>query len=412
MRRSGVHLTSEPQEKCARCGSCTVVCPVYHVTGRESLTARGKLHLLGTDLAPSPSANFQDLFAQCLLCGACEATCPRQLSIRDSVVAARMHFSRFYGQHGLQKSFVRMALARPSLLQGLIAAGTSLKKLSLLPEDSGLRLKLGLLGERKGAPVYKQAAGDLQKEAKGEGTSYFVGCLARYVQPAIGGAAAQLFEAVDGCPVNNPETQACCGLAAWSSGRKEEARSLARKNITAFQDSTGPVVASCGSCSSFLATYPTLFEDDPKWHDKAVAFSERVTEFSTFLTSQQVERHLERAESMQVYYHQPCHLRHVPPEKDGFQELIDRLGGIDQVNSVDEGGCCGQGGLFYVGYPELSDNIFAKLYSTLGASRAAVVLTTCSGCLMQWQIGLKCRKSDVQAVHLAEFLAGFLGFDS
>ena len=41
---------------------------MFRITGREPVTARGKLHLLSTPLAEEPSGHFQDVFAQCLLC--------------------------------------------------------------------------------------------------------------------------------------------------------------------------------------------------------------------------------------------------------------------------------------------------------------------------------------------------------
>ncbi len=38
--------TVQAPASCAKCGACVPVCPLYKLAGRESLTARGKLHLL------------------------------------------------------------------------------------------------------------------------------------------------------------------------------------------------------------------------------------------------------------------------------------------------------------------------------------------------------------------------------
>ena len=396
------------KEQCARCGSCTVVCPVYTVTGRESLTARGKLHLLGTDLADILSGNYQDLFSQCLLCGACENVCPRHLPIRDCIVEARARFSLFYGQHGLQKSVVRMTLARPGLLEGLVKAGISLKNLSILPEDSGLRLKLGLLENTRKADVSSPPADEQEAAAARENVTYFTGCLARFLQPSIARATLQLYRKTSGRRFDIPDAQACCGLAAWSSGKKEEARALARKNIAAFQDTSGPIVTSCASCSSFLTFYPDLFENEPEWREKAALFSKRIREFASFFLEEKVDCQLGPAPSLRLYYHEPCHLRFAKEKRDAPRKLIDQIGKIRRVDREDKAGCCGQGGLFHVGYPELSGKIFSRVYRLLLEVDAEIVVTTCSGCLMQWQVGLAERKSDVPAVHLAVFLAGCL----
>ena len=125
-----------------------MVCPVFRVDGREVLTARGKMHLLTTALAEQPSAVFEDRFSRCLLCGACEQVCPRQLPITALISQARSTFSRFYGPNGLTKAAACAALTHPALFEGLVKAGISLQRLQALPVQSGLRLKLNLLEQR------------------------------------------------------------------------------------------------------------------------------------------------------------------------------------------------------------------------------------------------------------------------
>ncbi len=394
-------MNSQKNQQCARCGSCTVVCPVYEVTGRESLTARGKLHLLSTDLAGDPSANFQDLFARCLLCGACEQVCPRDLPIREMVVEARSHFSSFYGRHALQRTAARLALSRPGLLEGLVRAGVGLKTLALLPQESGLRLKLGLL-ERRGkepeTPAGKPAGTDES------GDVYFTGCLARHLQPSVARATRQLHSRLTGAALSLPETPVCCGLAAWSSGRVEEARSLAKKNIDAFAGGSGAILTSCASCSSHLAAYPDLFADDPEWHGKALSFSSRVGEFSGFFLDRLEDVRLEAESSVRLHYHEPCHLRCDPANRDASHQLLDKVRHVTRTYARENPRCCGQGGLFHLGYPDLSEKIFARLHDVAQEAQPDLVVTTCSGCLMQWQAGLALRNSPVQAVHLAVFL--------
>ena len=405
-------MSEKRQGECARCGSCTVVCPVYTITGRESLTARGKIHLLGTDLAGTPSDTYQDLFSQCLLCGACEAICPCQLPIRDHVVEARSGFSLFYGRHGFEKTVARITLAKPGLLEGLVKAGISLKKLSILPENSGLRLKLGLLESEQYDRDSVTVPDEQKPDTAGEKASYFTGCLARYLQPSIARTTQQLYGKTSGKRLDVPDTQVCCGLAAWASGSVEETRALARKNISAFQDTSGPIITSCASCSSFLMSYPDLFEKDPEWFDKSTLFAQRIKEFASFFLDEQIERHLDQVPNLRLYYHEPCHLRFAEEKKDGPRELIDRLVKIRRVGDEDTEGCCGQGGLFHVGYPELANKIFLEVYRALQSSEAEIVVTTCSGCLMQWQAGLAGLKSDVPAVHLAIFLAECLDIEA
>ena len=388
-----------PAEKCARCGSCTVVCPVFRVDGRESMTARGKMHLVLSPLADHASKTFENLFSQCLLCGACEQVCPRHLPIVDIVSEARSRFSAFYGQAGLQKAAARNVLSRPALLDALVRAGLRLKNFHALPRNSGLRFKLGLLEDRSAiasAPCPEsEQAGDV---------FYFTGCLARYLQPSVMAATRQLLSRCHFfCEI--PEQQQCCGLAAWSAGKREEARQLARKNIESFTGSSKPILTSCASCSSHLSSYPALFEQDDPWHERAVAFAERVQEFTQFFNARLAES-TEDKRQKKVYYHDPCHLKFTPEGKKNPRELLRRQG-IQVVEPDQGGGCCGQGGLFHLAYPETSAKIFLKNAKTALAKHPECVTTTCSGCLMQYQEGFARLGEETRVVHLALLLAGF-----
>jgi glycolate oxidase iron-sulfur subunit len=374
------------------------------VTGRETLTARGKLHLLATELADSPSSHFQDIFARCLLCGACEDNCSRQLPIREQIVQARSAFPHLYGRHPLKRALVRMALSKPALLEGLVRAGLSLSRLSLLPAESGLRIKLGLLEDQATTgPGSRDQQSPAQIPGK-TGLSYFSGCLARYLQPSISEATVALAGDVTGQAPYAPDAQVCCGLAAWSAGRIEEARALARKNIEAFAQAPGPILTSCASCSSHLLKYPTLFADDPQWREKAETFSRRVKEFTSFMNESLPAGKLEAVHPARVYYHEPCHLRFAKGHRGAAVQLLGKISNTSLINSAEGSHCCGQGGLFHLGYPELADKIFSQAYDQLSRRGANVVLTTCSGCLMQWQAGLATRHSRVPAVHLAVWL--------
>ncbi len=381
---------------CAKCGACTVVCPVFRVDGRESLTARGKMHLLALQSAADVSPVFENIFSQCLLCGACEQVCPRHLPITTLVAAARSRFSMFYGQGGLQKVVARSVLARPGLLDGLVRAGVSLKRLQAIPMGSGLRLRLGLLEERRPVQEY------LEKKSVSATAdiNYFSGCLARYLQPSVATATHQLVEKT-GKKSFAPPGQCCCGLAAWSAGRPEQAQALAKKNIQAFAGSRGPILTSCASCSSHLLTYPDLFAKDDPWHRKARDFAGRVEEFSAYfgaLLNPPATTHPRR-----VFYHDPCHLRFIENGLTAPRHLLSRMG-MQVVASKNGPSCCGQGGLFHIGYPATSEKIFYKMSHGVLAGKPDVITTTCSGCLMQYQLHLAKMRNETKVMHLAVLL--------
>ncbi|HHB76499.1 MAG TPA: (Fe-S)-binding protein, partial [Desulfobulbus sp.] len=265
------------------------------------------------------------------------------------------------------------------------------------------RLKLGLLE----APVAEMPARDtLHGAGTGGNVSYFPGCLARYLQPSVARATARLATAA-GHSLVIPAAQGCCGLAAHAAGRKDEARELAWNNILAFAESSGPVLTSCASCSSHLAAYPELFQDDPEKLARAREFCGRVVEFSAFFLARLNLRPASRQER-KVLYHDPCHLRHSDSGRKNPRELIDRIDNVERVEPANGPHCCGQGGLFHLGYPETSSTIFRQCAKN-GLERAPdMVVTTCSGCLMQWQQGREEHDLPVEVAHLAVLLADCL----
>lgn len=392
--------SEHPERNCAKCGSCVVVCPVFQVDSRESMTARGKMHLLATVLAEHPSEVFENLFSQCLLCGACEQVCPRDLPITDIVSLARSRFSTFYGQGGLQKVVARSVLARPNILEGLVRAGINLKRIKSLPAQSGLRLKLGLLETREPASSQKDMPHDVVSNSD---INYFTGCLARHLQPSVATATNQL-SAQCGFRSHAPAQQYCCGLAAWSAGKRDQARELARKNIQAFAATTGPIITSCASCSSHLYIYPDLFANDDPWHERACRFAERVQEFAGFFSTHLSFPQLLSTDQGRVFYHDPCHLRFTEKGREAPRALLTQMG-LQIVEPEDGPSCCGQGGLFHLGYPDTSARIFQKASRSALAGEPDCITTTCSGCLMQYQQGLVQQHRETRVVHLAILLA-------
>jgi glycolate oxidase iron-sulfur subunit len=205
---------------------------------------------------------------------------------------------------------------------------------------------------------------------------------------------------------HTPADQHCCGLAAWSAGKRKQARELARKNIQAFADSEGPIITSCASCSSHLLAYPTLFTENDPWHDKALAFAERVQEFTSFFDAKLPG--LARTENPQhpeqrVFYHDPCHLRCKEKGMSSPRSLLQKIG-VQIVEPENGPRCCGQGGLFHIACPEHSAQIFAKSSKQALADSPDYITTTCSGCLMQFQEGLTQQGQQIEVMHLALLL--------
>ncbi|MBW6520930.1 MAG: (Fe-S)-binding protein [Desulfoarculaceae bacterium] len=398
---------------CAKCGACSVVCPVYRVTGREPHTARGKIHLASIAELPAKGTVFEDIFSKCLLCGACSAVCPRGIDVCRAVVDARGAFPAVYGTHGYEKYLTRKALAHPETLAALRVLGRAGAEFlsRYLPEDSGLRLRLALFQQDVGGmpalPVQKKAspADPRPKEV----LTYFPGCTARYLFPEIGLSCHALIAGL-GYALHVPDGLSCCGLAALSAGDRHEARSCARKNIGALEQSSGPILVSCASCYAHLLGYVDMFADDEPWRLKAEAVGARLVELSCFLDAHPqpgIADQLAGKKKVRVYYHDPCHFRHGLKGQRIIEEprrVLGRNPDLELLALPGGPGCCGQGGLFHVGAPEISAIIRDRLAARVLALNPGVITSTCSGCLMQWRLAVEHAGSRVRVLHLAELL--------
>lgn len=390
---------------CAKCGACSVVCPVFRVSGRESHTARGKLHLLETFGLEKSSTVFVDIFSACLLCGACMDVCPRQIDVGKELVAARGSFSSLAGPHAYEKYLTRKLLDHPGSLTGFRVLGRAGEKLlgKRLPENSGLRKRLAVFKDDIPELTVKE-----QQSISVAGTrlAWFPGCSSRYLFPDVLSSCRSLL-ANASYSLDFPDDLTCCGLADWAAGDLAGARKSARKNIEILEVKKGPILVSCASCFAHFKKYPQLFEEDKGWQIRAEQVAARVVELSDFLEGLEKSKQGEGQASTQkirVFYQDPCHMRHGSPSIDKAREQLQRISGLELLDLPDGPRCCGQGGLFHVAHPEISARIRDELVRDVLALRPDVVTTTCSGCLMQWKQGLAAAGSRVKVLHLAQVL--------
>ncbi|HSO09116.1 MAG TPA: (Fe-S)-binding protein [Desulfoprunum sp.] len=394
--------------RCAKCGACTVVCPVYKASGGlESYSARGRNHLATVAEFARPTPAYEDIFSKCLLCGACTRACPRGIDVNRETVRARSGFSRLYGSHGFQKYLARQALRHPEILGAAGRLGRTAGRLTRrLPADSGLRLRLAMFEP----PAAVAAPPPLAKLAPAPAASpltWFPGCAAEYLFPEIADACRGLL-AGHGFDLAAPEGLGCCGLANHAAGDTEAALALARRNIEVLERRPGPILVSCASCFAHLRHYRDLLADDPLWRERAAAVCDRLAEMMQFLDGLPAPIDggsvAAAQRPLRVFYHDPCHLRHEVAIVKEPRRLLQRLPGVDLVELPGGPQCCGQGGLFHLGAPDLAALIRDDLAAKVLALQPDVVTSTCSGCLMQWKTALTAAGSPVAVMHLAELL--------
>ena len=110
----------------------------------------------------------------------------------------------------------------------------------------------------------------------------FVTCLVDLFRPTVGFATIKTLED-NGCKLHVPVAQTCCGQTAWNCNDKADTREIAEEVIQNFEHFDYVIVPSKPCAQMMKENYALLFAEDPKWCDRALAFSNKIYELTVFL---------------------------------------------------------------------------------------------------------------------------------
>jgi len=399
--------------QCVRCGRCLAVCPVYRQTGWEGSVARGKLALLRAELAGEADLGrrMKDLLSHCLLCGACAEACASGVKADELIQAGRALALAGGGLNRLKSLLLRDLLARGLLARGLFKSrGLFLEN---VPPESGLHFRFpwpGLDRDRWLPPLApKPFLADLPErhpqDSPGPRVALFVGCVSNYLRPQAARAAVRLLEAA-GARVIIPPEQVCCGKPAAAAGDRDTALYLARKNLEVFNPADFDyLTAFCATCSAQLKEYPSFNQPDrpAAWSGRVLDFSELLIKILDWRPSARIEPAPDGP--LRVFFHDPCHLRRKQGVWQEPRRLVERLPGVQLVGADAPPVCCGSGGVFNLWHYALSLDLFRTRIEAVKPYDPDLVVTSCSGCLLQFEDGLRRLGRPWPITSLTELLA-------
>ncbi|PIU19751.1 MAG: hypothetical protein COT18_05840 [Elusimicrobia bacterium CG08_land_8_20_14_0_20_59_10] len=415
--------------QCNRCGYCETVCPTYALTGRETLSARGRnqfMRLLVEGRAKDP-AEAKEALSTCLLCGACTSACYAKVPTPDLVLEGRRTLEG-YGDDLLSRAAVGTLLNAPWLFS-LWLKLAYLAKLSGLPRLAaamGLYHFLGMPGladaERsvKKVPL-RFAAQTLRRDPelrrdgrRGIKWAYFAPCGPNYLFTEVAAATVRLLKrnAGEGVFMDNH----CCGLLAHNYGRLEDARKFARKNITAYEALKAAygefaLIADCSSCAAFMKSYEQLFTADPAWRGRAAAFAASVKDILEFINPEDFPSAAKAhsAHKGVVTYHDSCRACHGQGIRREPRAVIRKLAGRRYVELPESEWCCGGAGAYAFTQPEISASVLDRKLRNIASVQAKTVVVGATSCLIQINAGLRAAYPSAEAVHYSVFLDRMTG---
>jgi L-lactate dehydrogenase complex protein LldE len=233
----------------------------------------------------------------------------------------------------------------------------------------------------------------------------FITCLGEQFFPGVLEKMVALLER-QGCQVQFPGDQTCCGQPLYNSGFEDEARKIARRWLEAFRHSPGPIISPSGSCVDMVRHhFPELFPPGTLEHDLAVETAARTFEFTEFLVRELGVIGLGARFPHKVTYHASCHyLRGLGLDREA-KLLLEAVHGLELLPLNEADTCCGFGGAFSVIYPEVSRAMMERKVQNILASGAEAVVACDAGCLMNIGGGLRKAGSQIRALHIIEVLA-------
>ncbi len=409
--------TWELYSKCVHCGLCLNQCPTYRVLGLEMDSPRGRIYqVLQVD---SGRLQIGDSFVthidRCLGCRACETACPSGVQYGRIVERARTEIEKNYRRAPLARwtrsYFYKKVLTNFDLL-------ARWAKLLRWYQRSGLQdflrksALLKLVGAEK-VDALSPAIEDkfffrefgVEFPAEGQQrarVAFLAGCIANVAFAELNRATIRVLQK-NGVAVVVPAGQGCCGALHAHAGYREDARSLARRNIDAMlHPALDAIVTNAAGCGATLKEYDDLLASDPAYAAKAKLFAEKTKDVTEFLADLGLRTPPHKL-SARVTYQDPCHLAHGQKVRSAPRQLLKEVG-AELVEMPHADFCCGSAGTYNVLQNKLSMEILESKMDDVASTWADVVATANVGCMLQLRAGVQARRLNMQVKHVIELV--------
>lgn len=391
--------------ECVHCGLCLSACPTYLELGNEADSPRGRIYLMrgieDGSLALTPDvARHLDL---CLGCRACETACPSGVHYGELIESARtyieQHHRRDRSDH-LRREAVTTLFPRPTLLKALLLPLRLLELIGVLPLLRRFIPAAAMLPKLRAwqtLPRVMRAWGESQRRV-----GLLAGCVAQVMFANTNRATLRVL-ARNGCTVETPPAQGCCGALFLHAGDRQAAQQCARRNIDAFAESLDAVVVNAAGCGAMMKEYGKLLADDPAYAERAQAFSARVRDVSELLATLPLKPPT-RPLNAKVTYHDACHLVHGQGVRDAPRQLLRQIPGLELVELAESEVCCGSAGSYNLTEPAMARRLGERKAEHIRATGATIVAAANPGCIMQIQGALTTGGHPLVVKHPVELL--------
>lgn len=400
---------------CVHCGFCLPTCPSYVVLGKETDSPRGRIYAMRAgldariDLTPTVVSHFDT----CLGCMACETACPSGVKygplIEHTRAVVETAHTRPQGERWFRQLLFntlpypsRMrVLALPLVLLGSLRRSAFIQR--LVPRR--MRPLLTLAPDVSAGELWQDTA--TTTPAQGERrlrVGMVTGCVQRAFFAGVNQATVRVLSA-EGCEVNAPREQGCCGALALHAGERDTAKVFARDLIAVFERANVDLIAiNAAGCGSAMKEYCHLLADDPAWAARADAFARKVRDVSEILAQLGPPRSPRHPVPARVAYHDACHLAHAQGVRTQPRAVLATIPGVTLTTVAESDVCCGSAGIFNLTQPEMAEQLGHRKAANLSDGQPDIVVTSNPGCILQIRASAANQGHTFKVVHIVELL--------
>jgi heterodisulfide reductase subunit D len=360
--------------QCNKCGLCLANCPISKELLLEKFSPRGRIQLAryysqdGLKL----SDNYREIFARCLLCGACTVTCPSGVDLKRVFLRMRKEIAEGRGLHPNMERLV-----------------DSLGECHNISEEDN--------EERGDWRDDVREIPDHRYEKEMADVAFFVGCVSSFF-PMVQNIPQSLVKIFENTGVNFSilaGDEWCCGFPLIGAGMPDKLKALKEHNLEKVEAmGVGQVVFSCPSChQTWKETYDT---DLGLYH--STQFIEQMIEDGSLLLNEM---------DMTVTYHDPCDLGRHGGIFESPRKILSAIPGLTLVELEDNRAksvCCGGGGNLEVADADLSGTVAQKKIEEIQKTGAKTVITSCQQCVRTIKSRARRQKIDLDVVDITEFI--------
>jgi glycolate oxidase iron-sulfur subunit len=410
-------------DTCVHCGFCLPTCPTYLLWGEEMDSPRGRIYLMkaGVEGRAEMSPSYVQHFDACLGCLACVTACPSGVQYAPLIEKTRaqieQHHERGAGDRLFRSTLMslvpypgrmRIALAPLALwgsLRTMFGASTKVDppydrrgsredRHETRDAGRGMPSRPAFFSRIRAAlalapPVtLRSLFATTPEHSAARGTArmkvaVLTGCVQRLAFDHVNSATVRVLTA-EGCNVEAPGAQGCCGALPLHAGYIEQARDLARHNIEVFERAgVDRVVVNAAGCGSAMKEYGELLANDPAWATRAHDLSAKVRDVNELLVELGEPRATRHPIAARVAYHDACHLAHGQGIRAQPRALLQAIPGVELVTAAESDICCGSAGIYNLVQPEPAAQLGARKAKHIAALSPDMIATANPGCTLQ-----------------------------